>query len=141
MIVYRPSRNSFELLVLKPNPEPGRSKKYYVVTGNIEKSETPEQAASREVKEEIGVKPSKIFDLHLSFEYVDEYPGETFSEYCFAAQVDRIELTLNEEHIDYRWLREKDFGEKVWWDGERDKLEAILSTLKNRLAETSYNIG
>ncbi len=117
------------MLVLKPSPEPGRNTEYYVVTGGVEKGESLEVAASREVKEEIGIAPLKIIDLETDFKYKDRFSGQEFIEHCFGAQITDEKIMLNEEHIDYRWLSPAEFIKTIWWDGDRKKLENIVQKI------------
>jgi len=137
VIVYRIHGSTLELLGLRPNPEPGRNTDYYVITGGIEENEAPEQAALREVKEEISVAPLQVLNLQKSISYIDKYSGDEFVEQCFAAQIDQPELVLNEEHIGYKWLGVDEFVETIWWEDKRDKLGAIVASLQDILSRRS----
>lgn len=133
VIVYRLLDDSLELLALKPTPEPGRNNKYYVVTGGIEEDETAASAAAREVEEEIGISPLKIIDLEITLEYKDKFSGQKFIEHCYAARIGKEKIVFNEEHIDHQWLRPEEFTKTIWWEDDRQKLEAITQKLKEQL--------
>ncbi len=133
VIVYRLLDGSLELLALKPSPEPGRNTEYYVVTGGIEKDETLEMAARREVREEIGILPLKIIDLKTSLKYKDKFSGQEFIEHCYAGEIDNKKIILNEEHIDYKWLSPAEFTKNIWWDGDREKLKDVVIKLGKKL--------
>ncbi|HUY53133.1 MAG TPA: NUDIX domain-containing protein [Candidatus Dormibacteraeota bacterium] len=134
VIVYRLNGSTPELLLLKPNPEPGLVYDYYVITGGIEKGETPDQAALRETQEEIGVKPLNIFNLNETFEYEDKLTNHKIVEYCFAVEINNSNIELNEEHIGYKWVLIGDFKKMIWWEGSKVKLNKIINTLVDSLS-------
>ena len=126
VVVYRRHADSRELLLLRPNPEPGLTYDYYVITGGIDNDESPEEAALRETYEEIGLQPSRLIDLGETMSYVNERNGSTVTEACFLAEVSDANLVLNEEHIDYKWVNPVEFERIIWWEGSRDILNRIM---------------
>ena len=71
-------------------------KMFGLITGFVEKGETPEAAVVREVKEELSLEA-------LSSELVGLYPFERRNELIIAYHVPAAgELRLNEELLDYR---------------------------------------
>jgi len=133
VIVYRMNESKLELLLLKPNPEPGLVYDYYVITGGIESNETAKQAALRETEEEIGVNPINIFNLCETIEYMDRSSGQKVIEKCFAAEINNSKLVLNEEHVGYRWVSIKDFKKMIWWEGSKNKLNRVIRNLEDTL--------
>lgn len=133
-IVYRFSNGSLETLILKPNPEPGRSTDYYVITGAIEPNELPIDAAERETLEEIGVTPLNVTDLHKTISYTDKFSNIEYIEHCFAIEVDNSPLVLNEEHIDYKWIPLEKFTDSIWWESDKTELEDIVSAFRAAIA-------
>ena len=133
VIVYRMNESKLELLLLKPNPEPGLVYDYYVITGGIESNETAKQAALRETEEEIGVNPINIFNLCETIEYIDRSSGQKVTEECFAVEIGDSKLILNEEHVGYRWVSIKDFKKMIWWEGSKNKLNRVIRNLEDTL--------
>ena len=130
-IVYRIINNSIEFLSLKPNPEPGRSTKDYVVTGGVEEYDKSfEDAALREVSEEIGITSNEIIDLNYTINYTDHITLEYHAEHCFGVKVNDCEIILNFEHIDYRWLDKKQFINTIWWDYDIDILKRMINIIE-----------
>jgi 8-oxo-dGTP pyrophosphatase MutT (NUDIX family) len=118
-------------LSLKPSPEPGRNTNDYVITGGVEKyDKSLEDAALREVAEEIGLKSNSIISLDHTFNYTDTITLEKHAEYCFGVKVDDGKITLNFEHIDYRWLNKNDFVNTIWWNDDKGILEKMISTIE-----------
>ena len=107
-------------LALKPTPGPDYMYDYYVVTGSVEKGESVEDGAKREVKEETGLEIKKLIDLKHQLEFDDRWGSNI--EHCFGAFVDKYEITLNEELIGYEWMLKDKFVDKLWWFGGDKKV-------------------
>ena len=131
VIVYRIINNSLEFLSLKPNPEPGRNTDDYVITGGVEKyDKSLENAALREVTEEIGIQSNSIISLDYTINYTDHITFEKHAEHCFGVKIDDSKIVLNFEHINYRWLNKKDFINTIWWDYDKNILEKMIKIIE-----------
>ncbi len=110
-----------EFLALKNNSQdPSHGGDFwFTVTGAIEE-ETQEEAVAREVKEETGLKVKKIIDLNWKSNYL--WKGEECEESNFLVLVNKKDITLNEEHTAYKWLKLKDFIELIGWDDDKKVL-------------------
>ena len=64
--------------------------------GKIEDGESPEQAAARESREEIGVEPTAL-------EEIDRSDDGRVAFTTFLARTDAFEPTLNDEHTEFAW--------------------------------------
>jgi 8-oxo-dGTP pyrophosphatase MutT (NUDIX family) len=134
-IVYRYSSKGLEILILKPNPEPGRNTDYYVITGGVEVNEQPVEAAKRETHEEVGISPINIVDLHKTIFYTDKYSKIEYVEHCFAIEIGDTPPTLNEEHIEYKWVTLDTFANSIWWEGDKTKLNEIIEAFSKVIAK------
>ena len=131
VVVYRRLEDGIELLLLKPNPEPDMDREFYVITGGVEQGETAEEAALRETYEEIGIVPISVVDLDSSFEYINKRNGTTVTERSFLAEVSsNSTITLNEEHIDYKWVSLDEFRKDIWWIGPREPLQEVIMKIQ-----------
>jgi 8-oxo-dGTP pyrophosphatase MutT (NUDIX family) len=130
VIVYGIVDLEIKMLLLKPNPEFEMNYDYYVITGGVEENETTEQAAIRETSEEIGVMPVKIIKLEETVAYIDRVSGMKMVEECYAVEIENFDLTLNEEHIDYKWVSIERFTKLIWWEGSKNKLRDIIQKFK-----------
>ena len=131
VVVYRRLEDGIELLLLKPNPEPDMDREFYVITGGVEQGETAEEAALRETYEEIGIVPISVVDLDSSFEYINKRNGTTVTERSFLAEVSsNSTITLNEEHIDYKWVSLDEFRKDIWWIGQREPLQEVIMKIQ-----------
>lgn len=132
VIIYRLESNHLRFLCLKPKPEPDRNTDYYVVTGAVEKDESYEKAAIREVLEETGLSADYIINLQNKISYSDHLTHKKYIEHCFATRVKDQTIVLNEEHAGFKWVDAKSFLETVWWEGSnlsdlRQMLNKIVS--------------
>lgn len=101
--------------------------------GKVEPGENLEQAAAREVLEETGlkIKPTKI--VHVFSNATDD--GGTFIFIMFRATTANSDVTLNEEHSEYRWVNHQQLLKEIAPHGlprlaafaksERDQVEGI----------------
>jgi len=127
-IIYSEKRN---FLLLKMNPKVLKQEGWFVVTGSTDGEEF-EIAARREIEEEtcikeiISIKPTKYFS-----EY--EWPknsGKMHHEKAFLVKVKEQLIKLSEEHLDYKWINEKEFLKEIAWEGDIDELKHILEEIK-----------
>ncbi|MEI6236973.1 MAG: NUDIX domain-containing protein [Candidatus Saccharibacteria bacterium] len=122
--IYKKVDEKVMYLALKPTPGPDYMYDYYVVTGSVEKGESVEDGAKREVKEETGLDVKKLINLKHQLKF-DDRRGSNI-EYCFGALVDEGEIILNEEHIGYKWMPKDEFIKQLWWFGGDKQVLAKL---------------
>lgn len=117
------------ILTLQRQDDPGF---WQSVTGSLEPDELPEQAAHREILEEINVDivglGFNLVNLHHTLQYEirpqwrHRYPpGVTLNtEHWFALQISsQTPITLT-EHIAYQWLSQEQAITKMWSPSNRD---------------------
>jgi 8-oxo-dGTP pyrophosphatase MutT (NUDIX family) len=138
VIVYKITDGCLELLALKPNPEPGRSTKDYVITGGVEEyDKSIEAAALREVSEEIGIESNNIISLDYTIHYTDHITHKDHAEHCYGVRVGDEPIVLNFEHIDYKWLNKNDFMNTIWWDYDKKILEGMINVIEKYEAKSN----
>jgi 8-oxo-dGTP pyrophosphatase MutT (NUDIX family) len=113
VVVRRPGKRGTEFLVLLRSAE--KLGYWHLVAGGVEWGEMPADAAARELVEETGLeaRPEPLgaalaYDLAGDPQSVRErFPAgtETITVWAFVADAPaRWEPTLDEEHVDHRWL-------------------------------------
>ena len=101
-------RRGGELLVLLRCQADGGY--WHTVAGGVEERETYADAAARELREEVGL-DAVPHDLGATYVYAD-----AVEVHAFLVDVPRMwEPTLNEEHVDYRWLAPDDAAALLRW--------------------------
>jgi 8-oxo-dGTP pyrophosphatase MutT (NUDIX family) len=131
VFIARPKGDSFEWLARRnaPNKNHGGDR-WYMVTGNVEKDESGEQAATREAQEETGI--NNVEQL-IRLPLVNSFVSDSHSDIEFVEQAYLLitnhngPIILNNESSDSKWLSLDDFIAKIWWPKDKQELKDILS--------------
>lgn len=106
-----------EVLLLKRSPEavlgPGM---WGFPAGHIEKPESPDDCADRELKEEIGTN-YLIRLINQIGPIRDTFYGGIYEIYLYHFRWLNGEITLNDEHTDYAWVSKTDYKNYKVMDG------------------------
>ena len=99
------------------------------VHGHIEPGETPEQAAIRELQEEAGLTPDRLYVVRVSPFYIRRTRTLELA-IVFAAFVDPdADVTIGDEHERYEWLGVDDALTRFAFPGERASLREVVELL------------
>ncbi|KKS90145.1 MAG: hypothetical protein UV65_C0020G0007 [Parcubacteria group bacterium GW2011_GWF2_43_11] len=115
-------------LLLKRSPEKGGF--WQPITGNVQKEESFEEAALREIQEETGVsRISRLTDTDYSFDFFDDNRWQ--HERVFGAQLDNdVKIVLSREHTEFKWAtKEEALNEYLKWPGNKEGLRRLAKTL------------
>lgn len=139
ILPYRQREGEWEFCVFH-RTEPDE---WQFVSGGGEDSETPLEAAKREVWEETGIDPAGLFALSS----VSAVPANVFREdarrhwpentyvvpeYHFAFPCEQ-RIALSFEHRECQWLGYRDALKRLKWDSNRTAMYELLCILNNRL--------
>lgn len=95
--------------------------------GHIEKGESKQVAALRELYEETGLEAEILPDFEESFSYFHHLPKTKELAhkivYFFVGKSLSKEITLSHEHIGFAWLPYKQAMEKLTYDNAREVLK------------------
>ncbi|MFA5178012.1 MAG: NUDIX pyrophosphatase [Candidatus Paceibacterota bacterium] len=102
IIVFKKEGKELIFLILKRNPQKGGF--WQPITGGVEENETFEEAAIREVGEEIGITHDiKLIDIGYSFEFIDN--NKNHIEKVFGLEISpETDIVLSEEHTEFKWV-------------------------------------
>lgn len=104
VVVLFSRSKSFDILLLQTNEKRGSF--WQNVTGGVDfEDENQLAAATREVEEEIGIKPLKVFDINLDFFFTDRWETDVSEKSYLAlfSEKDKKHITLDpKEHRDFK---------------------------------------
>lgn len=106
------------VLLLKRSAESTNPNVWNLPGGHLEAGEIPAKAALRESREEVGLAPKSLDQIHHSDEYGIPYT-------TFRSQVDKFEPLLNSEHSAYKWVSKEDALDMNLHPGLREVLENL----------------
>lgn len=133
-VMYSKTNDKIEYLIIKRSEKDGGF--WQGVTGTLEEGEKLKECLIREIKEELGiVNINKISEIEEIIQWAKK-TGFMITEYVFSVELDRnINVTLSEEHNDYKWC---DFNEAYQWlgkDNNKNTLKMINEKLNNYITE------
>tara|TARA_B100001245_G_C22551646_1_gene275971 strand:- start:81 stop:542 length:462 start_codon:yes stop_codon:yes gene_type:complete len=123
--VYRQTNDGLKFLLMKRNLNKIYEHLWQGVAGKIEDGETAPEAAIRELKEETGFDPVKVFVAdHVSRFY--EVHGDRINLVpVFGIEVNSDEVILSEEHIDFKWVTIEEALNTLVWNGQKKGIQTV----------------
>ncbi len=98
------------------------------VTGTLKRRETAVRGALREVREETGLEPLRMWRLESVTTLFDPRRDAIRFVTRFAAEVgSRDAVRLSREHTDHGFLSQREAGKRFLWDSQRQGLAAVRS--------------
>ncbi|MDD5449243.1 MAG: NUDIX domain-containing protein [Candidatus Omnitrophica bacterium] len=105
--------------------------------GNIEKGETPQEAAIREIREEVGLKNIRPLDKLDVIKYVYRLKGKlifkTVYLFLFEAQGEESLKVLKEEIEDAQWLTPDEALRRIEYKGAKEVLKKAIGRFREGL--------
>ena len=97
--------NQGRILILKRSPAEYYAGLWDFPGGTVEKGETLQQAAIREVKEESGLE----IKLDKNYFYTYHYQDKELDVYGFKADFASGKVVLSEEHVEFKWISKDEY--------------------------------
>ena len=101
------------------------------VTGKIKPGETAWQAAVRELHEETGLTPARMWTVDRVNFFYEAAEDRMNSIPVFGVEVEGAEITLSQEHQRYRWCTIDQAVNLILWEQQRQGLLAFDDMLIN----------
>ncbi|HEU4680622.1 MAG TPA: NUDIX domain-containing protein [Gemmatimonadales bacterium] len=129
--VLRGADSELELLVLRRAPGGRCPGSWECVHGHIDAGEQPAAAAIRELKEETGLIPLRLYNLSRVEAFYQHRTDEVALIPVFAAFVagDAV-VRMSGEHDGFEWLSPAEAGARLAWPRERRALLDIVVLLR-----------
>lgn len=114
-----------EVLILKRAAGGRCPGSWEVVHGSIERAETPHDAALRELREETGLRPTRLYNLSRAEAFYRHAADEIGFIPVFAAFTEERNFQLSDEHECGQWLALPAAQGRLAWPRERRALDDI----------------
>ena len=101
------------------------------VAGKIEAGETSWQAAIRELKEETGFEPVRIFVADHVSKFYEAHGDWVNMVPVFGIEVEDEEVILSDEHCEFKWVDFNTAHQTLIWSGQKDGITAIFNMLNS----------
>ena len=129
--IYRNTDAGPVYLMLKRNTGKYYEHLWQGVAGKIEKGETAWQAAVRELKEETGKKPVKMFVADHIASFYDTSKDRIQMVPIFGIEVENSEVQLSKEHSEYKWVSFEEALTLLTWKGQEEGLRTVHDEIMN----------
>jgi 8-oxo-dGTP pyrophosphatase MutT (NUDIX family) len=123
--VLRLGPTGLEVLTLRRGNKGRNQGSWEIVHGTIEPGETPVDASKRELREETGLAPARLYNLSRVESFYRHTTDEVGFIPIFVAFVAQGEVTLSDEHDACEWLSLAAAQNRVAWPRERRGLDDI----------------
>ena len=101
------------------------------VAGKIEAGEAAWEAAIRELKEETGFEPVRIFVADHVSKFYEAHGDWVNLVPVFGIEVDDEEVILSDEHCEFKWVDFNTAHQTLIWSGQKDGIAAIFNMLNS----------
>ena len=129
--VYLKTDNDLNFLLLKRNKNKIYEHLWQGVAGKIEEGETPPEAAIRELKEETGLHPVNMFVADHVSRFYEVHGDRVNLVPVFGIEAGSTEVTLSDEHIDFKWVNIKEALNTLVWNGQKEGIQTVYDMVKN----------
>ena len=118
--VYFQKATEVEFLLLKRNKNKLYEHLWKGVAGKIEKDEKAWETA---------VAPKKMFVVDHVSHFYEKHKDRMNLVPVFGIEVDSKDVTLSDEHIDYKWLDFEEAFDTLIWNGQKQGLKTVYNML------------
>lgn len=118
--VFRRAKKRVQFLVLRRRPDIVLGDTWQSIHGKIEPGERAVDAALREVEEQTGMVPQKLYSADYINQFYDQKTDTVVLAPSFAALVGPTEQPrLSSEYSDYAWCDLEETVARLPWSGQR----------------------
>lgn len=133
VIFRRTGRGEEYLLLKRSDDEPLYPGIWQFLTGTKEESEHALRTVCREMREETGLEPVKVWPFPIVLTFYDRYSDSVHHAPLFAAEVDNgLPVSISSEHAEYRWVAFDEAMKMLPLPGQREALRAVKHELFER---------
>ena len=123
--VYIPTNDGLSFLLLKRAKTKMYEHIWQAVAGKIEKGEKSWETAKRELKEETGLKPNKMFIVDHVSKFYEQIDDRINLVPVFGIEVNTQEVVLSDEHSEYKWVTIDEALDLLVWTGQKQAIKIV----------------
>lgn len=113
---YRQKNGQPHFLIFKRSSEKIYANQWRMVGGKVNEGEQSWQAALRELKEETGLTPVKLWVIPSVNQFYESKSDAVHTIPAFAAELEfNSKITLDDEHSEYKWISIEDVQSYIKW--------------------------
>jgi dATP pyrophosphohydrolase len=132
--VFRKTENGIEFLLLKRSEGDIYPGVWQMVTGSVITGEKAHEAVIREIKEETGLIPEKLWVVPNVNSFYSKKRDHICMVPVFAALVkNNSEINISGEHAEYKWVDKDTANKLLAWVGQRKSVEIIYDYFSNEI--------
>jgi dATP pyrophosphohydrolase len=132
--LFRMENNEMKFLILKRSSHKIYPGLWQMVTGHIDKGEFAYQTALRELQEETGLKPSRLWVIPNVNSYYSPGDDSVTIIPVFAAEVKNENVVISDEHTEFKWVNSEKAKSLLAWEGQRRSLDIIKEYFTNQIS-------
>lgn len=123
--VFRQTENGIVFLLLKRADTKQYEHLWQGVAGKIERDESAHQTVIRELKEETGLLPKRMFTADHVSRFYESHSDRLNLVPVFGIEVESDEVQLSVEHIEFRWVDVEEALKLLVWKGQKEAIQTI----------------
>ena len=136
--VFRIENNEMKFLLLKRSPHKVYPGLWQMVSGHIDEGETAILTAIRELHEETGLKPFRLWVVPNINSYYSPEDDSVCIIPVFAVEVNSDNVLISSEHTEYRWVDSEEAKKHLAWEGQRRSVDIIKEYFTNRISFLNF---
>jgi dATP pyrophosphohydrolase len=126
VVVFRIEKTPEFLILRRSDKDKIYPGLWQIVSGGIKRGEKAYEAAMREVQEETGIKPKRLYNTPLTNTFYFSSNDSVNVSPVFAAEVEGgTEVKISSEHRDFRWLRKDEAISLLVWPGQKEAIKIV----------------
>lgn len=136
--VFRIENNKMKFLLMKRSPHKIYPGLWQMVSGHIDKGETAFRTAIRELYEETGLKPLRLWVVPNINSFYSPDDDSVSVIPVFAAEVKNDKVIISPEHSEFKWVDSEEAKKHLAWEGQRRSVDVIKEYFTNQISFLNF---
>ena len=129
--VFRQTNEGLRFLLLKRAKTKMYEHLWQGVAGKIEGDEKAWETAIRELKEETGFRPVRMFVADHVSRFYEAHGDRVNLVPVFGIEVGNDAVALSEEHCEFKWLDFDTARSTLVWNGQKESITAVFNMVNS----------